>query len=116
MIDMPIVNHKMFFSPSTAQKGNTDKNYYLSGYWYIIVWILSDHTSITTRTLSTIYNKEYNLILMQCTLIRENCDKNGAKVFRKFYQRPYFLPPMVESDEANFLIVSSGGSKTLKVI
>ncbi|KAK3754034.1 hypothetical protein QZH41_020301, partial [Actinostola sp. cb2023] len=46
----------------------------------------------------------------------ENCDKEAAKELRKFYRRPYFLPPMVEAAEGNWMIISSGGSKSLKVI
>ncbi|XP_031554788.1 uncharacterized protein LOC116291718 [Actinia tenebrosa] len=45
----------------------------------------------------------------------ENCEKKAAREFRQFYRRPYFLPPMVEADEGNWMIVSSGGSKSLRV-
>ena len=38
---------------------------------------------------------------------RENCDKDAAKVLRKYYKRPYFLPPMAEAVEGNWFIVSS---------
>ena len=46
---------------------------------------------------------------------RENCNKEAAKVFRKYYRRPYFLPPMAEATEGNWFIVSSAQNKTLHV-
>ena len=46
---------------------------------------------------------------------RDNCEKESAKVFRQYYRRPYFLPPMAEAVEENWFIVSSGESKTLNV-
>ncbi|XP_051888141.1 uncharacterized protein LOC127579401 isoform X3 [Pristis pectinata] len=39
-------------------------------------------------------------------LIR-NCNKAAAKVIRGFYQRPYFLPPVVELAESNWLLMAS---------
>ena len=36
-------------------------------------------------------------------------------MFRQYYRRPYFLPPMAEAVEENWFIVSSGESKTLNV-
>lgn len=36
-------------------------------------------------------------------------------MFRQYYRRPYFLPPMAEAVEENWFIVSSGESKTLSV-
>ena len=36
-------------------------------------------------------------------------------MFRQYYRRPYFLPPMAEAVEGNWFIVSSGESKTLSV-
>ena len=38
-----------------------------------------------------------------------------AKVFRQYYRRPYFLPPMAEATEGNWFIVSSAQNKTLHV-
>lgn len=46
---------------------------------------------------------------------RENCEKEAAKVFRKYYRRPYFMPPMTEATEGNWFIVSLGENKTLSV-
>lgn len=46
---------------------------------------------------------------------RDNCEKELAKVFRQYYRRPYFLPPMAEASEGNWFIVSSGENKTLNV-
>ena len=46
---------------------------------------------------------------------RENCDKDAAKVLRKYYKRPYFLPPMAEAVEGNWFIVSSAQNMTLHV-
>lgn len=46
---------------------------------------------------------------------RDNCEKESAKVFRQYYRRPYFLPPMAEAVEGNWFIVSSGENKTLNV-
>lgn len=37
----------------------------------------------------------------------ENCDKQAAKTLRQFYHRPYFMPPMVEMGESNWLFVAS---------
>ncbi|CAD5120910.1 DgyrCDS9463 [Dimorphilus gyrociliatus] len=37
----------------------------------------------------------------------ENCDKQAAKKLRTFYQRPYFMPSMVEGGETNWLLISS---------
>ncbi len=37
---------------------------------------------------------------------RENCEKSAAKTLRQFYQRPYFIPPMVEMGETNWLFVA----------
>jgi len=45
----------------------------------------------------------------------ENCEKEVAKVFRQYYRRPYFLPPMAEATEGNWFIVSSAQNKTLHV-
>lgn len=45
----------------------------------------------------------------------ENCDKDAAKVLRKYYKRPYFLPPMAEAIEGNWFIVSSAQNMTLHV-
>ena len=46
---------------------------------------------------------------------RDNCEKESAKVFRQYYRRPYFLPPMAEAVEGNWFLVSSGENKTLNV-
>lgn len=46
---------------------------------------------------------------------RENCDKDAAKVLRKYHKRPYFLPPMAEGVEGNWFIVSSAQNMTLQV-
>lgn len=46
---------------------------------------------------------------------RENCEKEAAKVFRQYYRRPYFLPPMTEATEGNWFIVSKAENKTLSV-
>eukprot|EP00062_Callorhinchus_milii_P024069 gi/632983585/ref/XP_007908720.1/ PREDICTED: uncharacterized protein LOC103189948 [Callorhinchus milii] len=45
--------------------------------------------------------------LTQWTLQWKNCNKAAAKVIRTFYQRPYFLPPMVELAESNWLLMAS---------
>ncbi|KAI0226288.1 hypothetical protein LSAT2_023083 [Lamellibrachia satsuma] len=37
----------------------------------------------------------------------ENCDKLCAKVIRQFYHRPYFVPPMVEMADTNWIFVAS---------
>lgn len=37
----------------------------------------------------------------------ENCEKNAAKVLRQFYKRPYFIPPMVEMAEPNWIFLAS---------
>ncbi|XP_059510986.1 uncharacterized protein LOC125464260 isoform X2 [Stegostoma tigrinum] len=37
----------------------------------------------------------------------KNCNKAAAKVIRAFYQRPYFLPPVVELAESNWLLMAS---------
>ncbi|XP_067862035.1 uncharacterized protein [Heptranchias perlo] len=39
----------------------------------------------------------------------KNCNKAAAKVIRAFYQRPYFLPPVVELAESNWLLMASRG-------
>ena len=39
-------------------------------------------------------------------VFRTNCAKQAAKVLRKFYKRPYFLPASVETFEQNFLFFS----------
>ncbi|XP_072444125.1 uncharacterized protein [Chiloscyllium punctatum] len=39
--------------------------------------------------------------------ITRNCNKAAAKVIRAFYQRPYFLPPVVELAESNWLLMAS---------
>ncbi|XP_022085629.1 uncharacterized protein LOC110976563 [Acanthaster planci] len=41
-----------------------------------------------------------------------NCKLPAIKVFRSFYYRPYFLPPMVESALENFVAFSSGRSES----
>ncbi|XP_062595544.1 uncharacterized protein LOC134256883 [Saccostrea cucullata] len=38
----------------------------------------------------------------------ENCIKEGAKAFRSFYQRPYFLPQTVDISDSNWVFVSKG--------
>ncbi|CAH1233877.1 Hypp840 [Branchiostoma lanceolatum] len=36
--------------------------------------------------------------------LSKNCEHDGVKLMRKFYgTRPYFLPPMVESQDSNWL-------------
>ena len=42
------------------------------------------------------------------SISRTNCHLPAIKVFRSYYQRPYFLPPMVESATENFVAFSSG--------
>ena len=46
---------------------------------------------------------------------RNNCEKESAKVFRQYYRRPYFLPPMAEAVEGNWFLVSSGENQSLNV-
>ena len=46
---------------------------------------------------------------------RDHCEKESAKVFRHYYRRPYFLPPMAEAVEGNWFLVSSGENDTLDV-
>ncbi|XP_038053850.1 uncharacterized protein LOC119726282 [Patiria miniata] len=41
-----------------------------------------------------------------------NCKLPAIKVFRSFYHRPYFLPPMVESALENFVAFSSGRTES----
>ncbi|XP_078598350.1 uncharacterized protein LOC144874261 [Branchiostoma floridae x Branchiostoma japonicum] len=39
----------------------------------------------------------------------QNCERDAVRLMRKFYRtRPYFLPPMVQSDESNWVFVSKG--------
>ena len=40
------------------------------------------------------------------SVCRENCEKKAAKVIRQFYKRPYFVPPMVELGEANWIFIA----------
>ncbi|XP_033628268.1 uncharacterized protein LOC117290814 [Asterias rubens] len=40
-----------------------------------------------------------------------NCQLQAIKVFRSYYHRPYFLPPMVEAALENFVAFSSGKSE-----
>lgn len=65
------------------------------------------------------WNDSNLLLLNMCApssyLNRENCDKDAAKVLRKYYKRPYFLPPMAEAVEGNWFIVSSAQNMTLHV-
>ncbi|GAB1599292.1 uncharacterized protein LOC115216908 [Argonauta hians] len=37
----------------------------------------------------------------------ENCIKPAAKVFRGYYKRPYFLSPVVQMDDTNWIYISS---------
>lgn len=37
----------------------------------------------------------------------ENCEKEAARAFREFFKRPYFLPPMVQLSDTNWVYVSS---------
>ena len=37
----------------------------------------------------------------------ENCDKAAGKAIRQLYKRPYFVPPMVEMAESNWLFVAA---------
>ncbi|XP_064612173.1 uncharacterized protein LOC135476171 [Liolophura sinensis] len=47
----------------------------------------------------------------------ENCFKEAARVFREVFPRPYFLPPMVEQTDTNFIFISSGfNAKSYKPI
>ncbi|XP_077996127.1 uncharacterized protein LOC144449465 [Glandiceps talaboti] len=41
----------------------------------------------------------------------ENCNDRPVKQIRKYYQRPYFIPPMVEMRMSNWIFVSSGVRK-----
>ena len=47
-------------------------------------------------------------------IFRENCEPAIAKSIRKFYRRPYFLPPMAEAAAENWIFVSydSGNNET----
>ncbi|XP_067910950.1 uncharacterized protein [Heterodontus francisci] len=45
--------------------------------------------------------------LAQWAIQWKNCNKAAAKVIRAFYQRPYFLPPVVELAESNWLLMAS---------
>ncbi|XP_041057820.1 uncharacterized protein LOC121285453 [Carcharodon carcharias] len=45
--------------------------------------------------------------LIQWAIQWKNCNKAAAKVIRSFYQRPYFLPPVVELAESNWLLMAS---------
>ncbi|XP_029642285.1 uncharacterized protein LOC115216908 [Octopus sinensis] len=42
----------------------------------------------------------------------ENCFKPAAKVFREYYKRPYFLSPVVQMDDTNWIYISSGFKST----
>ncbi|XP_018014905.1 uncharacterized protein LOC108671825 [Hyalella azteca] len=37
----------------------------------------------------------------------ENCDRKAAKALRNLYQRPYFMPDMVDFSDANWVLMSS---------
>lgn len=37
----------------------------------------------------------------------ENCNKKAAKALRSFYQRPYFMPHMVDFSDTNWVLMSS---------
>lgn len=69
--------------------------------------------------LCATWNDSNLLLLNMCAptsyFNRENCDKDAAKVLRKYYKRPYFLPPMAEAVEGNWFIVSSAQNMTLHV-
>ncbi|XP_020370161.1 uncharacterized protein LOC109914956 [Rhincodon typus] len=45
--------------------------------------------------------------LNQWAIQWKNCNKAAAKVIRAFYHRPYFLPPVVELAESNWLLMAS---------
>ncbi|XP_046852412.1 uncharacterized protein LOC124445710 [Xenia sp. Carnegie-2017] len=59
------------------------------------------------QLLSMAKNKE----LRQWQGYWENCKPSLAKKLRKFYQRPYFLPPMAEASPENWIFVSDSDSK-----
>jgi hypothetical protein len=40
-------------------------------------------------------------------MLRENCDRKAAKALRNLYQRPYFMPDMVDFSDANWVLMSS---------
>ncbi|CAL4113947.1 unnamed protein product, partial [Meganyctiphanes norvegica] len=37
----------------------------------------------------------------------ENCNKKATKVLRKLYERPYFIPNMVDLSQSNWVLISS---------
>ncbi|XP_072103813.1 uncharacterized protein [Mobula birostris] len=51
--------------------------------------------------------KVHHQRLSQWAIQWKNCNKAAAKVIRGFYQRPYFLPPVVELSESNWLLMAS---------
>jgi len=38
----------------------------------------------------------------------ENCAKRSQKILRNFYQKPYFMPNVVQMTQANWILMSSG--------
>ena len=87
----------------------------LNGMWNVMPrqkWKLQNPLCAT-------WNDSNLLLLNMCSptsyFNRENCDKDAAKVLRKYYKRPYFLPPMAEAVEGNWFIVSSAQNMTLHV-
>eukprot|EP00794_Sanderia_malayensis_P004614 gene4614-5220_t len=38
----------------------------------------------------------------------DNCDLKAAKFFRRYYKRPYYLPPMAEASKRNSFLIAKG--------
>lgn len=64
-----------------------------------------------TRKLKKVFNfVELLYVFNFATLFfRENCEPATAKSIRKFYRRPYFLPPMAEAATENWIFAAYGG-------
>ncbi|XP_051888140.1 uncharacterized protein LOC127579401 isoform X2 [Pristis pectinata] len=75
------------------------QNTIVCSYW-------DSHDSLE-KSPSAFLGKVHHQRLAQWAIQWKNCNKAAAKVIRGFYQRPYFLPPVVELAESNWLLMAS---------
>ncbi|XP_069788970.1 uncharacterized protein [Narcine bancroftii] len=75
------------------------QNTIVCSYW-------DSHNSLE-KSPSAFLEKIHDQRLAHWAIQWKNCNKAAAKVIRGFYQRPYFLPPVVELAESNWLLMAS---------
>ncbi|XP_070571731.1 uncharacterized protein [Ptychodera flava] len=72
------------------------------------------HTVPNQSYLKPILRQIKNGSLTEWHMKWQNCNDKPVKIFRSYYSRPYFIPPMVEMMSSNFVFTDSGVKKSEK--